>query len=134
MWIVRSSDILGCNILVLVSAVKDPIPLRHFGKKEVLAKINMMEDRYDVLIWFDPDHIPANTTPAAVGEEVRLWGYGVATFGAARGHRREVEMPSLLAGMYGFASKEEMSDTKDYLRSHGNYQLEQVSVTQLVRL
>ena len=39
------------------------------------------------------------------------------------------EMPSLMADMHGFASKEEMSDTKDYLRSHGNYKLEQVSGT-----
>ena len=87
-----------------------------------------MGDQYDIPMQFDPDCIPANTTPAAAGVEVRLWGYGVAVFGAARGHRREVEMPSLMADMYGFAS-EEMSDTKQYLRSHGNYQLEQVSVT-----
>ena len=51
----------------------------------------------------------------------------MAVFSAARGHRREVETPSLMADMYGFASEEEMSDTKDY--SHSNYQLEHVSVT-----
>ena len=63
-------------------------------------------------------------------EEVRSWSYAVAMFSAARGHRREYQMPSLMDDMYGFAStKEEMSDTKDYLRVHGNYQLEQVSVT-----
>ena len=64
-----------------------------------------------------------------MGEEVRSWGYGVAMFGAARGHRRAVVTPSLMADMYGFTSEEEMSDTKDYLWSHANYQLEQVSVT-----
>ena len=53
----------------------------------------------------------------------------MAMFGAARGHRREVETPSLMADMYGFASEEEMSDTKEYLRYHGTHQLEQVSVT-----
>ena len=58
----------------------------------------------------------------------------MAVFGAARGHRREVEMPSLMADMYGFVSDEEMSDTKHYLRSHSNYQLKQVSITRLVRL
>ena len=42
--------------------------------------------------------------------------------------------PSLMAGMYGFTSEEKMSDMKDYLWPHANYQLEQVSVTQLVRL
>ena len=115
-----SGERLSCNILVLVSAVKDPVPLKHLGKREVLAKINLMEDWYDIPMWFNLDPIPANTTPAAVGEEVGSWGYGVAMFGAARGHRREVVTPSLVADMYGFVSKEEMSDTKDYLRSHGN--------------
>ena len=114
--------------------MKDPIPLKHFGKKEMLAKIDLMEDRYNIPMWFDPDHIPACATPAAVGGEVGSWGYGVAMFGAARGHRREVVTPSLMANMYGFVSEEEMSDMKDYLCSHGNYQLEQVSVTPLVRL
>ena len=37
-------------------------------------------------------------------------------------------MPSLLADMYGSSCKEEMADMKQYLREHGNYQLEQVSV------
>ena len=100
----------------------------------MLAKINLMEDRYDIPMWFDLDCIPVCTTPAAAGEEVGSWGYGVAVFGAARGHRREVVTPSLMADMYGFASEEEMSDMKDYLWSHGNYQLEQVSVTWLVGL
>ena len=50
--------------------MKDPVPLRHFGKREVLAKIDLMEDRFDVPVQFDLDCIPANTTPAAVGEEV----------------------------------------------------------------
>ena len=77
-------------ILVLVSAVKDPMPLRHYGKKEMLAKIDLMEYWYDVPIQLDPDHIPSNATPAAVGGEVRSWGHGVAMFRAARGHRREV--------------------------------------------
>ena len=108
--------------------------MRHFGKREVFAKIDLMEDRFDIPMQFDPDCILANTSPAAVGEEIGSWGYSVAVFSAARGHRREDEMPSLMADMYGFVSEEEMSDTKDYLRSHGNYQLEQVSVTQLVGL
>ena len=58
-----------------------------------------------------------------------MWSYGVAMFGAAKGNRREVVTPSLMANMYGFTSEEEMSDMQDYLCSHGNYQIEQVSVT-----
>ena len=88
-----------------------------------------MEDQFDVPMWFDLGHIPTNSTPTAAAEEVRSWGYGVAVFVAARGHRIEYQMPSLMADMYRFASEEEMSDTKDYLRAHGNYQLEQVSIT-----
>ena len=42
---------LDFYILVLVSAVRDPTPLRHFGKKEVLAKIDLMEDQYDISMW-----------------------------------------------------------------------------------
>ena len=36
---------------------------------------------------------------------------------------------SLMADMFGFVSKEDMVDTKLYLQSHGNYQLEQVRVS-----
>ena len=58
--------------------------------------------------------------------------YGVSVYGVAWGHRREVETPSLMADMFGFMSKEEMSDIKEYLCSHGNYQLEQVGATEHV--
>ena len=71
-----------------------------------------MEDQFDVPVQFDLDHIPTNSTPTAVGEEVGSWGHGVAVFSAARGHRREYQMPSSMADIYGFASEEEMSDTK----------------------
>ena len=54
------------------------------------------------------------------------WGTGVTVSGVARGHRRVTSTPSLMADMYGFASEEEMEETKAYLKSHGNYQLEQV--------
>ena len=40
-------------------------------------------------------------------------GYGVAVFSAARGHRRKVEMLSLMADMYGFVCEEGMSDTNN---------------------
>ena len=75
---------------------------------------------------FNESLIPDSS--AAAGENIREWGYGVVVYGAARGHPRAKETPSLMANMYGFASEEEMSDTKAYLRSHGDYQLEQVGV------
>ena len=47
-------------------------------------------------------------------------------YGAAHSYRMEVATPLLMTNMYGFACKEEMADTKEYLRRHGGYQLEQV--------
>ena len=91
-----------------------------------------MEGEYDLPMRFDESLIP--DSPAAAGEIIREWGYGVAVFGAAKGHHRANETPSLMANMYGFASEEEMADTKAYLRSHGDYQLEQVCVKWLVAL
>ena len=64
--------------LVLVAAMKDPIPLRHFGKKEMLAKINLMEDWFDVPMTFDESQIPAHVSLMAAGEEVGAWDYGVS--------------------------------------------------------
>ena len=55
---VWSGDKSGCNSFL---GVKDPVPLRHFGKREVLAKIDLIDDRYDILMRFDLDCIPANT-------------------------------------------------------------------------
>ena len=93
----------------------------------MLQKIDLMEDKYGEPMTFDESLILAHVAPMAAGTEVGSWGYGVVVYGAARGHRREVVTPSLMADMYGFASEEEMQDTKAYLWSHGGYQLEQVN-------
>ena len=106
--------------------VQDPIRLKHFGKKEVLAKIDLMELEYDIPMAFDDTQIPS--TPAAAGQNIGEWGYGIGVFGVVRVHACECETPSLLADMCGFKSEEEMEDTKAYLCSHGGYQLEQVGV------
>ena len=91
-----------------------------------MNKIDLMEGEYDLPMKFDESLIP--DSPAAAGENIGEWGYGVAVYSAARGHPRAKETPSLMADMYGFTSEEEMSDTKAYLCSHGDYQLEQVGV------
>ena len=54
--------------VVLVLGVKGPIPLWHFGKQEILAKIDLMEDIYDITLTFDEGLIPAQATPMAAGE------------------------------------------------------------------
>ena len=104
--------------------VQDPIRLKHFGKKEILAKIDLMEPEYNVPMTFDDAQIPS--TPATAGQNIGEWGYGIGVFGAVHGNAGERETPSLLADMCRFKSEEEMEDTKAYLWSHRGYQLEQV--------
>ena len=84
-----------------------------------------MEPEYDIPMTFDDAQIPY--TPAAAGQNIGEWGYGIGVFGAVCSHTRECETPSLLADMCRFKSEEEMEDTKAYLHGHGGYQLEQVS-------
>ena len=110
--------------------VQDPIRLKHFGKKEILAKIDLMEPEYNTPMAFDDAQIPS--TPVAVGQNIGEWGYGIGVFSVACGHAHEHETPSLLADMCGFKSEEEMDDTKAYLQSHRGYQLEQVGADFLV--
>ena len=106
------------------SEVKDPIPLRHFSKQEILEKIDLMEDQYDVSMAFDENQVPS--MPFVPGQDISAWGEGVVVYDAARGHRRECKTPSLMTDMFGFASEQEVKVTKAYLWSHGWYQLEQV--------
>ena len=96
----------------------------HFRKREVLAKIDLMEDRFDAPMLFDASWV--SPIPFVLHQGRGAWGTGAAVSGVARGQRRVTNTPSLMADMYGFASEGEMEETKAYLKSHGNYQLEQV--------
>ena len=109
----------------MLSGPKDPIPLWHFGLKEMLAKVNLLEDQFDCLMAFNEALVPPN--PFVPGQGVSAWGEGIAMYGAARCYRQQHTMPTLMASMFGFDYKEEMADTKQYLLSHGGYQLKQVS-------
>ena len=108
----------------MFSEVKDPIPLHHFGKWEILAKIDLMEDQFDIPMDFDENWVPS--VPFVPGQDISAWGEGVTVYGAARCHRRVCKTLLLMADMFGFASEEEMEDTKAYMWNHGKYQLEQV--------
>ena len=50
--------------------VRDPIPLRHFGKQEMLQKIDLMEDKYREPMTFNESLILACVVPMAAGTEV----------------------------------------------------------------
>ena len=110
----------------------DLIWLKHFGKKEILNKIDLMEPEFNEPMTFDESRVLDQ--PAAAGAEIGSWGYGVQVYGVARGHQRKKETPSLLTDMCGFSSEEEMQDVRQYLQTHSNYQIEQVSVKQLAAL
>ena len=110
----------------------DPIRLKHFGKREILKKIDLMEPEFDQPMMFDDSRVP--DWPVASETEIGSWGYGVQVYGVARGHKKKRETPSLLADMCRFSCEEEMQDARQYLWSHGNCQIEQVSIKQLVTL
>ena len=110
---------------ILLLGPKDPIPLCHFGLKEIKAKVDLMEDQFDHPMLFDPALIP---DPAVAGQNIGAWGQGVAVYGAAKGFKHSHTTPTLMSSMYGFECEEEMDDTKWYLLAHGGYQLEQVSL------
>ena len=56
---------------ILLLGPKDPIPLWHFGLKEVKARVDLMEDQFDRPMVFDPALIP---DPAVAGQSVGAWG------------------------------------------------------------
>ena len=107
----------------MFSGPRDPLPLRHFGLKEIKAKVDLMEDQYDHPMVFDEARVP----PAVAGQEAGAWGQGVAMYGAAKGYKHPHTTPTLMSSMYGFNCEEEMDNTKQYLLNHGSYQLEHVS-------
>ena len=90
MFNVCPSDILNVYPICITIVLRDPFPLRHFGKWEVLQKIDLMEDKYGEPMTFDESLILAHVAPMAARAEVGSWGYGVTVYGAAQGHRREV--------------------------------------------
>ena len=98
----------------------------------ILKKINLMEPEFNQPMTFDESRVPDQ--PVAAGTEIGSWDYGVQVYGVARGHKRKKETPSLLVDMCGFSCEEEMQDVRQYLWNHGDYQIEEVSVKQLVAL
>ena len=51
----------------MLSGPKDPIPLRHFGVTEILAKVDLMEDRFDCPMAFDESLVLPNPLVAGQG-------------------------------------------------------------------
>ena len=51
----------------------------------MLAKIDLLEDRFDHPMAFDEELVLPN--PFVPGQGVSTWGEGIAMYGAARGYR-----------------------------------------------
>ena len=63
------------STLGVLSGLKDPIPLRHFGLKETKAKVDLMEDQYDCPMEFDEawSHLTQWLQGRASVPGVRVW-------------------------------------------------------------
>ena len=96
----------------------------HYGKREVLSRINAMEQEYEqILSWEEP----GPTVPgAAATEPNKPWGDRIVVSRPSQS-LRERQTASLMADSYGFQSQEELLRVQKYLRDHGGWQLEQVS-------
>ena len=104
--------------------------LKHYGKKEVLCLINQMEDCFNHPFEFDPEAIDsARKVRGASAVEHGQWGYGINVYRKRRRYQpKATEKSTLNAAMYGFWSDEQYARVQAYLQSHGNYQLETVSI------
>ena len=104
--------------------------LKHYGKKEVLHLIDQMEDCFNHPFKFDPEAIDsARKVRGASAVEHGQWGYGINVYGKKRRYQpKATEKSTLNAAMYGFWSYEEYARVQAYFQSHGNYQLEAVSI------
>ena len=99
--------------------------LVHFGKQEILSRIDSMEADYEeVLSWVDPGADGANTCSSSSASP---WGEGIHIFGVIQ-PLKGCQTANLMADSYGFTSIEELSRVQKYLPEHGGWQLEQVSI------
>ena len=103
------------------------IPLKHYRKCKVLGKTGNMEAKDDEPMHFNPDLLP--TTSRATTDELQcgLWDYGVAVMGKPKKSKGR-QTPTLEAAQYGFRGGKELLLVKQYLYSHGKYQLVTVSL------
>ena len=105
------------HLLFLVSGL-GVIPLKHYGKREVLSKIANMEPEYDTLMHFNHNLLPQSAVASGCQG---LWDYGIEVTGKVK--KYSTQTPTLEAGMYGFKGGEELLTIKGYLYAHGKYQL-----------
>ena len=103
--------------------------LKHYRKREVLRLIDMMEECFNQPFTFDPELLEARRGRTGSATEPGHWGYGINIYGKARRYcSKSGEAPTLNSTMYGFSSNEEYFRVQAYLKTHGGFQLEVVSI------
>ena len=75
----------GCLVHYLYFSGPGVIPLKHYGKREVLGKIANMEAEYNKPMHFDPD------LPAVAGTTGHqgFWDYGIEVAGKAKKYSKQ---------------------------------------------
>ena len=89
-----------------------------------------MEDCFICPFKFDPEAIDsARKARGASAVEHGKWGYSINVYGKRCWYQpKATEKSTLNEVMYGYQSDEEYTRVQAYLQSHGNYQLEAVSI------
>ena len=101
--------------------------LVHYGRKEILACIQVMEVEYDVpMAYVDPGPAIPGAAPTSDPDKPRR--EGITVVGPAQPLKGKIT-PSLMADSYGFRGEEDWIRVQKYLKAHGGWQLEQVGVT-----
>ena len=106
-------------IMYCWSLVDPPLlELIHYGKHEILHKISNMEIEYSALMTWSTHQGPPS-------ESSGQWGHNIKVVGVPR-HESGSKRKSFMADTFGFANDGELQGIISYLRSHGEFELEQV--------
>ena len=106
-----------------VWSLVDPpaLPLVHYGKREVRSVISSMEGEYNAIL--DWRSSTSSVPPGATTQ----WGSSIVISGQVK-RIHGSKQKSFMADMYGFANDGELQAIKAYLLSHGNFEIEQVTL------
>ena len=106
-------------IISVWSLVEPPhLELVHYGKQKIWHKIENMEVEYSVLMTWSPQQAPPSDSTSQWGHNIKVVGLPQKEFRTKR---------SFIVDMFGFALNGELNNMTNYLRSHGSFELEQVS-------
>ena len=112
---------VACIGICMVACRSTGLTTRTLWKREVLAVISSMEGDYNAIL--DWRSSTGSVPPGATTQ----WGSSIIIAGEVKrihGSKRK----SFMADMYSFANDGELQAIKAYLLSHGNFEIEQVTL------